>query len=100
EDLAGLYLGRFPCRAEDTQPRGLEDVDDAAAQRVFGADHRQVDLLFLGEAKKGIEVVGLDGYVGAVRGGAGVAGSAEHALDAWRLGQFPNEGVLAPPLAD
>ena len=76
EHLARLQLGRLLRRPEDAQPRLVEDVDDALRQRVFRADDGQADLLLLGEADQGVEVVDVDGDVDAVLGGAGVARGA------------------------
>ena len=55
---------------------------------------------FCGEADEVVEVVGLDGDVDAVLGGAGVARGAEDAFGARRLGQLPDQGVFAAALAD
>ncbi len=82
EDLARLQAGGRLRRAEDAQTGLLESVHDAQRQRLLGADNRQADVLLLGEAQQGVDVVGLDGDVDAVLGGAGVAGGAVDALGA------------------
>src|SRR5205807_1645639 len=87
-------------RAEDAQPLLLEGVDDAGGQGVLRADHGQADLIFLGEADELVELVSVDRDVLAVGGGAGVARGAVDLLDARRLRQLPDQGVLAPALAD
>jgi hypothetical protein len=42
--------------AEDLQALGAEQVDDARGERAFGADHRERDVLALGEGRQRLEV--------------------------------------------
>jgi hypothetical protein len=75
-------------------------VDDPVGERFLGTDDREADLLLLGEADQLVELVDVDRDVDAVGRRPGVARRAEDALDAWRLGELPDQGVFPPALAD
>lgn len=78
----------------------LEEVDDAVDEGDFGADNRQVNMVFLGEgeivcwggARKGKALGDL--------GDARVAGCGEEFGGGGTLGEFPGEGVFAAASAD
>src|SRR5262249_56935418 len=86
--------------AEDAQPRFLEMIDNPAGQRLLGTYHGQADPFLAREGGELVEFRGFEGDVDAIEGGAGVTRSAEHALGAGGLGQFPYEGMFAAALAD
>ena len=100
ERLARLELRGLLGRPKDAQLRLLKRIDHAMRQRLFRSHYGQPHVLFLGEADQAVEVVRFKRDVDAVRGGAGVAGSAEHALRARRLRQLPHQRVLATAFAD
>ena len=100
EDLAPLDPGRSLRRAENSEPFLLKGVNDPVNERFLRADDGQADLLLLGEADELVELVDVDRDVDAVGRGPGITRRAEDALDAWRLGQLPDEGMFPPALAD
>ena len=97
--LAAFQLGTFGGGADDGDMLcgGVfgEAVVDAFYQRVFGAYHNHVYVLFQGEGFQGGEVGCLDGYVLAYRTGAGVTGGDKKFLYFRALGNLPCQGVLA-----
>jgi hypothetical protein len=100
EDLAPFDLRRQLRRTEDAHALGLEHIDDAAAERILGADDGQADVLLLGEAEQIIEIVDIDRHIDAVLRGAAIARRAENALHARRLRELPDQGVFAPAFTD
>jgi hypothetical protein len=87
-------------RAEDAEVLLLKGVDDAVGERVFGPDYGQADPFLLGKADELVELVDINGDILAVQRGAGIARRAEDAFNARRLGQLPDEGMLAAAFAD
>src|SRR5437867_1428374 len=95
EDLAGLDLGSFFARPDNALAGLLEVIDDPASQWVFRPNDRQLDVFLFDEAEQPVEVIYVHRDVDALLFHAGVARSAVDLLDARRLRQFPDEGVLA-----
>ena len=60
ECLAGLQLGAACVGPKTRKPGFLESIDDAAGQRLLGADDGQTDRFLLGEADEAVEVVGVE----------------------------------------
>src|SRR6185503_4015898 len=100
EDLAAFELGRLPGGAEDLQPVVLEEVDDALAERAFGADDREVDGVLLRELEEPLEVVRVDVDALGVLGDSGIAGRRVQLGEEGRTRNFPGQGVLASAAAD
>ncbi len=108
KDFGRLELRALPVRPPDAERVGLEEVHHAQGERVIGTDYRQRRLVFACEREKGGQVIRGDGRAlnrGAVAGeafagDAGVARGAEQFCNARRLGQFPNQGMLASARAD
>lgn len=99
EGFRAFQLRRALGRAEAVQATAAEQVDHADDQRCLRADDGQVDVLF-GEVGQLLQGGDVDGDVLALgfNCGAGVARGDEDFLDAWVLGDFPGQGVLAAPL--
>jgi len=100
EGLAPLDPRRRLARPEDLEAGGLEAVDDPQGERDLGADHGQVDLLGQGKVKQRVDLVGGDVHALGQLGDAGVARRAVERLDQGRLGELPDQGVLAAAAAD
>ena len=77
----------------------LEEVGEPDDQRRLGADDGEIDLLAAGEVEQRRQVVGGDGDVVGLGGGAGVARGAEDALRERGLGEGMDEGVLSAAAA-
>ena len=88
--------------AKHAQLLALEQIDNPRHQRAFGADHRQIDLVRLGEADEGRNVVGRDWHVFALAfaRGASIAGRDQHPLDARALRDLPGQRMLSAAIAD
>src|SRR5262249_2839338 len=83
-------------RAERTQPRRLEAVDEPARQRQLRADDGQVDRLLLRVREQAVHVVHRDRCALGELRDARVAGGAEDRARARALRELPDERVLAP----
>ena len=68
-------------------------------ERRLGTDDGEVDLLAAGEVEQRRQVVGGDGDVVGLGGGAGVARGAEDAVRERGLGEGMDEGVLSAAAA-
>ena len=99
--LAALEAGTLFRRADDGDMFQFVVCDEIIVytfyQRVFGAYHHHVDVVFHGKTAKGVEVGGRYFYVGADSGGPGITGSDEEAVGFGTLFQFPGQGAFAPP---
>ena len=95
EGLAGLQLRRQSTRAKDWAAASAEEVGNAASQRRFGADNRQVDRFSLGHSQHGLGVGGIDHDGSKLSGDSGVAGSADDAIDSRVLGESAAQRVFA-----
>src|SRR5262249_21394680 len=96
---ARLDLGRGLRRPKNRQPRLLKLIDNAQRQWLFRPDHRQHDVLFLGESNETVEVILLDRHVDAIERGARIARRAEPLLNLRRLRQLPHQRMFPPALA-
>ena len=95
EDLAPFEHRPLAVRPEDAQPLFPEHVDNAQSERLFRADHGQVDALGPGEGEQAGDIVGGDVDTGGHGADAGIAGRTEEFRSLRRLGQFPDERVFA-----
>ena len=95
ERLAAFELRADARRTENAQAVRAKCIGDTGAERRFGADHGQVDLLPGGEL---CDVVRSHAF--GQFGDAGVAGRAEQFGHPPALGQFPDQRMLAPAAAD
>ncbi len=100
EDLAALQLGRGARRAEDLEPFRRQFVGDAHRERVLGADDGEVHALFADELHEADEVVRAERDAFGLPRDSGVAGRAIDFLHQRRLGDFPDERMLAAAAAD
>src|SRR5688500_1083656 len=100
ECLAPFEGGRGFGRTDDRASRYREDVNDAAAQRQFGPDDREVDGLSLGNRQQLPGGTDVGRQTTRNRGNSGVAWCANHRLDIGFAGEFPGEGVLARASSD
>ncbi len=102
QELLGVGLGTLQLRGGLARPEaapagGGEGVHHTGHQRAFRADHGQIDRLALRKRQQARHVLAGDGDVAHLRlgGRPRIAGRDVNALDAWRLRQFPSQGVLA-----
>src|SRR6185503_18546980 len=85
---------------DDRASRCREDVDDAAAQREFGADDRKVHGLSLGNCQQLPGGTDVGRQTTRSRDNSWVAGCANDRLDIGFAREFPGEGVLARATSD
>jgi hypothetical protein len=103
ESFGGFELCGFPVGTPDPEALGLKMIDDTCGEGIVRADDGKANSVFPGERGETVEIVdtevdALDELaVGEALGSdAGVTWRAPDSFDAWRLRQFPNEGVFAP----
>src|SRR5262245_42773736 len=100
EGLARFNLGGGLCGPENLQSRLLKGIDDTLGERIFGANHRQTDRLPLCKPNQTIKIIGFEREICSLKGGAGIPRRTEDLIHAWRLSEFPNQGMFAAAFAD
>ena len=100
ENLAAFELGGALVRTENAKAAGLKNVHDTGAQRRFGADNGEIDLLPGSKCGQRRHIGGGDRHALGQVGNAGIAGSAKEFCDPRALGEFPDERVFAPAASD
>ena len=100
EGFRAFQAGGRRARPETGDAGGVQPVDQAGDQGLFGADHDKIDRLVAGQGKQAVEIVG--GHRPAVGDArhTGVAGRRQDLADAGRLADFPGQRVFAPAAAD
>src|SRR5439155_20768975 len=100
ENFGGFEsCGRFG-RPKNAQTFLSKQIDNTGGERVIGADHRQIHMIFLSEANEGCEISYGNRHILSDFGSAGVSRRTKNALCAWRLFQFPCERVFAATAAN
>ena len=98
KQLASLELRGLRRRAEDSQARGLEGIDDAGDQRRLRSHHGQVDLPRLSKSDQRLNVIRGNRDVLRDSRRAGVARGDEHFGAV--AGQFPGDRMLPAATSD
>jgi len=76
--------------AEDGHAPFDELIGNAPRQRGFGADHSEVNLLFLGYFDQRVNIGGLDIQVLSKPGGAGITRRSINIINLGALGNLPD----------
>ncbi len=100
EDLAPFELGCRLAGAENAQFLGLERVDNAERERLFGPDDREADIVLLGELDEARKIGRADVDVLGHARRARVARRDEDAVDVRTLPKLPGQRMLAPATTD
>ena len=100
ETFRGLEARGRSGWTEGADARGLQTVDQSGGQRIVRTNNDETDFFPLRQGNDAIEIGRFDREIFCQCRGAGIAGRAEDAIHARRLGQLPNERVLAASPAD
>jgi hypothetical protein len=100
EGFAGFQLGGGASRAKDGPAARAEQIGDAVRQRSFRSDHGQVDPLLLSKGQSGLWIARVERGGVKLPGDAGIAWSAQDAVNTGITGEPPAQGVLARARSD
>ena len=89
-----------PCRSEDLQAAGAEDIDHPGGEWRLGADDGKAHPLSFGEAGKHDGVGKIDVRQPPLSRRTGISGSNVNLLDARALCQAPGHGVFTATRTD
>ena len=98
-------LARFKARGrggwtEEQTSIGGKSIRDAAAERQFGSDDREINPLAFGELRHGVKVSGIDHGDFSLMRDARITGRADERADVRFGGKPRDEGMLARAAAD
>ena len=100
EDLAALEVRPRARRTEDAQSARHEEIGDAAIERQFRTDDREIDRFAFGEGRNRGRIARADVRDPGNIGDAGVARRANDLADGALGGELPCERMLAAATAD
>ena len=99
EGFTAFKLGGDFVGTKDFQTMPAEFIDNAGGQGNFGADHSQINSVFLGDIDQGTNIGGLNIEATRYFGNAGVSRGTEEPVNFGGLFQFPGDGMFSSAAA-